>query len=483
MSWNYDMQGPFERSDQLCSRGNVWDVKEALASVHPATGLPIQFNVGRPHPYEVQLTCRAEGMTFYSGCGSPYVAIRLPSPDAYDPILRRYGDTYVQMLDDGGNARWITWPVGWQDANPDGTRWVGLWRIEYPDGRIIRPMPSFYSPQQAYWPYLQQEDGKDGVRVTREDGTVVLVDGGGVEYARLVGDRMYPNGIIVQTGRDTVQYESTFPGGKFYAARDGLRASDFRWFPQESWYNSPQMIRFRRLLQPSKSTVQGLKPSEVLSLYYSVGAWEDLQVEGPSRNYSLARYRPGFGNPFLDTVPHGADGTEWAMRETDFRRHLYLWRPDLHVIRLGDGSPVPGLIDWSLFPPLDGVACFRKAKSGMDGFLEKAFGVASQVLVSAIPGIGGVIIGLGMTYANLKDKQKAMAEQLRMVGEATQFMRLTQGTQQGVYQIITTDPPRADILDHLEDRAGGESTTPPPATTPAGTSLWILAGVAILSAL
>ena len=43
MSWNYDMQGPFERTDQLCNRGNVWDVKEALASIHPATGLPIQF--------------------------------------------------------------------------------------------------------------------------------------------------------------------------------------------------------------------------------------------------------------------------------------------------------------------------------------------------------------------------------------------------------------------------------------------------------
>lgn len=482
MSWNYDMQGPFERTDQLCNRGNVWDVKEALASIHPATGLPIQFNVSRPHPYEMQLSCRGEGMRFVDGCGSPYVAVRVPNPDSYDRIIRRYGDTYVQMLDDGGIARWITWPVGWQAPNLDGTRWVGLWRIEYPDGRIVRPMPSFYSPEQAYWSYLQAENGKDGTRVTREDGTVVLVDGGGVEYARLIGDRMYPNGIIVQTGRDTVQYESTFPTGKFYNQQSDLRSTDFRWFRQSSWYNSAEMIRLRKLLQPSQSTVQGLKPSEVLLLYYSVGAWEDLQVKISDLNYSLARYRPGFGNPYLDTVPHGADGTEWAMRETDFRKHLYLWRPDLHVIRLGDGTPVPGLIDWSLFPPLDGVACFRKAKSGMGGFLEKAFGIASMALTAAIPGIGGVIIGLGMTYANLRDKQKAMAEQLRMVGEATQFMRLTQGTQQGVYQIVTMDPPRADILDHLEDRAGGEST-PPPTPTPAGSSLWIIAGLAVLSVL
>lgn len=482
MSWNYDMQGPFERTDQLCNRGNVWDIRQPLASVHPATGLPVQFDVSRPHPFEVQLSCRGEGMRFVDGCGSPYIAIRSPSPDAYDQILRRYGDTYVQMLDDGGIARWVTWPIGWQGPNPDGTRWVGLWRIEYPDGRIIRPMPDFYRPDQAYWSYLQAENGKDGSKVTLEDGSVVLVDGGGVEYARLVDERMYPNGIFVQTGQATVRYESSFNSGKFFFWKSDLVASDFRWFRQQSWYNSPTMARYRKVLQPSMQVVKSMKPSEVLTLYYSIGAWEDMQVDISGRGYSLARYRPGFGNPFLETVPHGADGTEWAIRETDFRRHLYLWRPDLHVIRLGDGTPVPGLIDWSVFPPLDGVACFRKEKSGFGAFLDQAFGVASMALSAAIPGIGGVIIGMGMTYGTLREKQQAMAEQIRRVGEATQFLRLSQGTQQGVYEIVTVDPPRADILTQLENRAGGE-TTPPPAVTATGSSLWLLAGLAALSAL
>jgi hypothetical protein len=410
------------------------------------------------------------------------VAVRIPDPDAYDRIIRRYGDTYVQMLDDGGIARWVTWPVGWQDPNPDGTRWVGLWRIEYPDGRIVRPMPDFYRPEQAYWNYLQMEKDKDGTRVTLEDGSVVLVDGGGVEYARLVGDQMYPNGIFVQTGQGTVRYESTFPSGKFFFWRSDIIASDFRWFRQQSWYNSPTMARYRRILQPDLQVVKAMKPSEVLSLYYSIGQWEDLQVKISDRNYSLARYRPGFGNPFLDTVPHGADGTEWAIRETDFRKHLYLWRPDLHVIRLGDGTPVPGLVDWALFPPLDGVTCFRKAKSGLEGFLEKAFGIASMALTAAIPGIGGVIIGLGMTYGTIREKQKAMAEQIRMAGEATRFLRLTQGTQQGVYEIVMVDPPQADILDRLEGRAGGEMA-PPSTSTATGSSLWLIAGLVALSAL
>ena len=461
-NWEYWKQGEFERTDGLCPKDMVIEIDQPLTPVEPRTNLPTQFRTKTRHPFEMQSGCRAESM---SGCVG-YSALIFRTPDESTPdevILPIGGENLIQRLPDGGIARWISWPPPWQSGKD---AWYGLWRIEYPDGRIERFLPEIYADvNQAHAGYLQREQGSQGVAERQADGGILLKDGGGRTYARVSGERFTPFVLAIGTARQTIQHESSFTGGQFKSlnwARNG-----YEWAEQSSTYTTAEHARLVSLSRISRQAVAAMRPSEVVSLYYSTGRWQ----ADDGNDYILARYAGGL-------IP--ISGTSVFLMETMIRQRLYAFRPDVHRIRLSDGNIVPGLLDWSIFPPLDGLQCVRKPPTGFGAILEKTLMVASMLLLAAIPGIGGLAISLGITYANANEKQRLLADQMKLMESGMKFTTLMQGAQAGAAEIVVTDPPtRADI--ERDARAAGEPV--PTSTVVAGGGVGILMAVAALLAI
>lgn len=452
--WDYSRQGEFSRTDGLCWRNFVVEVDTPLAPVEPRTGLPTQFRSKTVHPFEMQSQCRGEGMT---GCAG-FSGLVFRTPDDFTPdqiVVSIGGENLIQRLPDGGIARWISWPPPWQ-AKADA--WYGLWRIEYPDGRIERFLPDLYSDRnQSHADYLARENGKDGVAESQPDGSVLLRDGGGRPYARVNGDRFTPFVLAVGTARSTIRYESSFTGGRFRSL-DWAKGS-YEWAEQTGTYTSPDHARLAGISRISRLTILSMRPSEVVSLYYSTGRWEP----DDGNDYLLARYVGG-------VVP--IEGYSVFLMETMMRQRLYAFRPDVHRVKLSDGNVVPGLLDWSIFPPLDGLQCVKKPPTGFGAILNQVLGFASTLVTAAIPGLG-LAVSLGITYANAGEQQRLLGEQMKLMESGAKFTALAQSAQSGVMEIVTKDPPsRADI--EQEARAAGKPV-PTSAVAAGGGSALILA--------
>lgn len=459
--WNYWKQGEFDRTDGLCGRDIVVEIDTPLTPVEPRTNLPTQFRSKTRHPFEMQSGCRAEGM---SGC-SGYGVMVFRTPDQSTPdevILPIGGENLIQRLPDGGIARWISWPPPWQAGRE---AWYGLWRIEYPDGRIERFLPEIYAdPNQAHAGYLSREKGKDGTPERQPDGSILLRDGGGRPYARVMGNRFTPFALAIGTPVQTIRYESSFTGGRFRALV--WSKGGHEWAEQTTTYTTPDHARLVSLSRLGRQAITSMRPSEVVSLYYSTGRWE--ADEG--NDYLLARYVGGL-------VP--ISGTSVFLMETMIRQRLFAFRPDTHQVQLSDGSVVPGLLDWSIFPPLDGIQCLKKPPTGWGAILNTVLTVASTVVSAAIPGIGGLAIGLGMTYANAAEKQRTLAEAMKMMEAGGKFSALMQGAQTGAMEIVVKDPPTPAEIE-LEGRAAGNPGTVMGSSAGSGLGL-LLAGAALLA--
>lgn len=458
--WNYWKQGEFDRTDGLCGRNVVVEIDIPLTPVESRTNLPTQFRSKTRHPFEMQSGCRGEGM---SGCvGYGAMVFRTPDESTPDEVaIPIGGENLIQRLPDGGIARWISWPTPWR-AKSDA--WYGLWRIEYPDGRIERFLPDIYSDaNQSYANYLAKENGKDGVPERQADGSVLLRDGGGRIYARVSGDRFTPFVLAIGTSQQTIRYESSFTGGQFRSL-DWAKGG-YEWAEQTSTYTTPDHARLVGLSRISKQAASAMRPSEVVSLYYSTGHWEP----DDGNDYLLARYVGGL-------VP--ISGTSVFLMETMVRQRLYAFRPDVHQVRLSDGSVVPGLLNWSIFPPLDGIQCVKKPPTGWGGLLNQFLGIASALMTAAVPGLG-LAVSLGITYANAKEKQRVLADQMKLMESGAKFVELAQGAQAGAAEIVTKDPPsRADI--EQQARAAGEPVPTAVATAGGGIGILLL-GAALLA--
>lgn len=475
-NWNYDKQGDFWRGDSWClGRNIVVNIDEPMTRVEPRTTLPTQFRSNKRHPFEMQTGCITgnylgncvEGVDydFYSS-----KVFRTPDDSSLDIVVRQIGgENLIQRLPDGGIARWISWPPPWQKAK---TRWYGLWRIEYPDGRIERFLPELYSDSnQAYASYLAKENGKNGTSEKQPDGSVLLKDGGGRHYAKVVGDKFYPYAIPIGTPKGTIDYESRGwdyagygkGGGQALIGEGWTKDNGFEWAPQSKFYNSPDYARLESILRISKKAILAMRPSEVVTLYYSTGQFENYL---DNRLYQ-PRYKGGL-------VP--LYGTDVFLIETIIRQRLYAFRPDLYTVKLSDGSVVPGLINWAIFPPTDGLTCSHK-KSGWDKFRD-ALDVVGATVASLIPGVGQ-LMALGITYANAKEKQRVLAEQMKLMETGRKFLELSQGAQAGTAEIIAKDPPsRADI--EQQARAAGEPVPTAVATAGGGIGILLL-GAALLA--
>lgn len=443
--WDYSRQGDFLRTDGLCNRDIVLEVDTPLAPVEPRTGLPTQFRSRTRHPFEMQSGCRAEGMSSCTGYGS--FVVRTPDADTPDVIWMPIGgENWIQRLSDGGLARWISWPPPWQLANDT---WFGLWRVEYPDGRIERFLQSIYDDANQAWAgYLAREKGSQGMRVLQADGSSILKDGGGRSYARVDGNRFIPFALAIGTARQTIEYESGFTGGRFRSL--DWAVGGYEWAEQSTVWTDPQHAQLTTLSRLSKQAILALSAADVVKMYYSTGAWE----VDDGNDWLLARYRGGL-------LP--LTGTSVFLAETMIRQRLYQFRPGLHTVRLSDGNVVPGILDWAIFPPLDGIQCARKPPTGFGAILQQVLTIASTVMVAAIPGIGGLAIGLGMTYANAKDQGKLLADALRQAEAGGKYTQLVMGAQTGAFQIVATNPPDAAQAEQ-EARAAGEPFTRPPAS-------------------
>lgn len=457
-NWDYSRQGEFDRTDTLLRNEIVATIDEPLAPVEPRVGVPTQFRTKKGHrEFEVQSECD-------NSYGSAMV-FRTPDDSTPDVVLNSIeGENLIQRLPDGGIARWISWPPPWQ-AKDIWTRetWYGLWRIEYPDGRIERFLPELYSnPNQTYASYLAKENGKNGVSEIQPDGSVLLKDGGGRTYAKLVGDKFYPYALAIGTEKGLLKGWSMGMGGRFRYMN--WAKGEYEWSPQSGTFNSPDRARLESLLRISKQAILAMRPSDVVKLYYSTGQWEQYLDD---RQYRV-KYKGGLIPLYGESV---------FLIETMIRQRLYAFRPDLHTVKLSDGSVVPGLINWAIFPPLDGYTCYAK-ESGLSKLL-KVFDVIGSVVTSLIPGVGQ-LAALGITYANAKEKQRVLADQMKLMESGAKFLELAQGAQAGAMEIIAKDPPsRADI--EQQARAAGE---PVPTATAAGGGIGILlAGVAAFLAL
>ena len=208
-----------------------------------------------------------------------------------------------------------------------------------------------------------------------------------------------------------------------------------------------------------------MRPSEVVSLYYSMGQWESFLDD---RKYQV-KYKGGLIPIYGESV---------FLIETMIRQRLYAFRPDLHTVKLSDGSVVPGLINWAIFPPLDGLEC-RSLPSGLDKVMG-VFDIVGSLVTAAIPGLG-LAVSLGITYANAKEKQRLLAEQMKLMESGAKFVELAQGAQAGAAEIVTKDPPsRADI--EQEARAAGKSVpTSAVAAGGGGALILALAAAALLA--
>lgn len=455
-NWDYRKQGEFDRTEGWYWYNIVATIEEPLAPVEPRVGVPTQFRTKTgQRPFEVQSTC-------YNSYGSAMV-FRTPDDSTPDVVLNSIeGENLIQRLPDGGIARWISWPPPWQ--MPKKETWYGLWRIEYPDGRIERFLPELYSnPNQTYASYLAKENGKNGVSEIQPDGSVLLKDGGGRTYAKLVGDKFYPYALAIGTAKHTLEWESKIGGGRLRNT-GWTKDNGYEWSPQSGTYNSPDRARLESLLRISKQAILAMRPSDVVKLYYSTGQWEQYLDD---RQYRV-KYKGGLIPLYGESV---------LLIETMIRQRLYAFRPDLHTVKLSDGSVVPGLINWAIFPPLDGYTCYAK-ESGLSKVL-KVFDVIGSVVTSLIPGVGQ-LAALGITYANAKEKQRVLADQMKLMESGVKFVELAQGAQAGAAEIVTKDPPsRADI--EQQARAAGE-TVPTAAAAGGGIGI-LLAGVAAFLAL
>jgi len=460
-NWDYYKQGDFPRTDGLCPKNIVVEVDTPLKPVESRTGLPTQFRSTTRHPFEMQSGCRAEGMSECPGYSS--IVVRTPDRTTPDQVLLSIGgENLIQRLPDGGLARWISWPPPWR-SGPEA--WYGLWRIEYPDGRLERFLPEIYADaNQAHAGYLTRENGSQGTPERQQDGSTILRDGGGRPYARVIGERFIPFVLAIGTDRSTIRYESSFTGGQFNSLDWSL--GNFEWAEQSSVYTSPDFVRLAQLSNLSLAAIAALRPAQVVQLYYSTGAW----AVDDGNDWLMAKYVGGLAP---------VSGTSTFLMETMIRQRLYAFRPDVHQIALSDGQKVPGILNWAIFPPVDGIQCIRKPATGFGAILEKVLTAASLVLLAAIPGIGGLAISLGITYANAKDKGKLLADAMILADASGKYLSLQQGAQAGAWHIVATDPPGAGQTE-LEARANGESVPVSAGGTGGG---WLIPLVAIAAAM
>lgn len=334
------------------------------------------------------------------------------APDGKEQIFQQFGQTFVEPVAPGRFARWILYPP--QDAQLLGKHeWV-LWRYEGP-GLIENVAPvewvlGAFSSANRRWIWDSYHAGPRSV--PGPEGRIAWVDGGGIPYG---AEWPYSDGKG-PAAWEPARLASTSPWYWFNANPVSLDDWDTAPIPVsdlvddkrgEEWRAGDHpgvwsRYKFGRTywsaldgLRWTDEAIRALRPSKVVELYYGLGGWKmpDDWNGGNSRCPVYVSDRWG-----------GKHSTVAAFVEYTLRDRIYDLRPDLHSIKLADGSTIPGLIDYRTFPPLDGLACELK------GTTASAIGSAVFTVASLLPGIG-IWVSIAQMSAQLQNTLEAMETQ------------------------------------------------------------------------
>lgn len=450
-----------KRPDWTCEntfRPKAFYVDKDLAPVDPLIGHAPWFRVKFQEFYDIPVTCSSENNpdSFGEHCFAWFdVFRRSPFVDTPDTILLNLDWlNHIQFLPDGGIVRWLRWPPaeaigGWITSTVD---WIA-WRAEYPDGRIIDLAPEEWWANTAnpYHADITKARGKPASRSPQGDGSVILLDGAGRPMMRLLptgGFSLFalgagPDWRTIHHVRPWLESVQRFEAG-------GWSHLEFPGFVLDADFFSGL-----RGSLAGKEWIRNLAPSDVIGIYYGLGDWVDV-VGG-------RRHQPTYEAKLFP----GRKGAIFAALEGDLRRRIYDWRPDLHVVNV-NGERHLGLLPWFLFPPLGGLPCFQEERST---WWTQALSIAGTIMLSTIPGIGGLIASVGVTYAQMKDKAKALAAQMKAMEEAGLMAQIAGSAATGAGGIVSGN---AVIDGGLLDRANG---------TQGGTPQTGSKGVLVLAAL
>lgn len=390
------------RPDYNCWAAQVFYIP-AGTPIDPRIGLPVLFRSKYWESYDVVTSCAITEDWTYSrlsaSCTQDYEVFRFEDWKVDDVLIVNFGQyQYFQILPDGGFVRWTRWPPAGGGLRLDETTWIA-WRIEYPDGRIVDLAPEewFNQPYNSAYQAITAARGKPATRTLESDGSVVLRDGSGRRTMRISNGKVFP--IVVDAGNPTGPHEMPVPPNSRWTdhpffQEEAAKKGTYEWFYDDSYLRSVQAASLPR------AEILKLPASEVFNIYYNLGKWEEV-TSGRS-------VYPVFKSAIFEDV--GIFRPITAAYEAMLRRRIYDTRPDLHFIDL-DGKKQVGLLPWFLFPPIDGIPCYRKAKNDL---LTKFFSYASIALMAAFPaGLVSLAMTAGMTYAQFKDQQKMLTDFLK----------------------------------------------------------------------
>lgn len=381
-------------------------------------GFPSQFHVS-----EVKLS-RYPLSTVHTAAGDqsdgpwiPYIILESIDGSSVPFKFLPNTTTLVQPIAPGLFARWfvqlVQSGINWvnQDATFTLIRIEGPGLLQYPgDGNVAkydRLGGLFYPP---YREWLWQSIVNPPTSIRDPSGVVTWLDGAGVPYGRTLKDGSWEVAVL-DVYNQSIQWE-------YYDPKPMLRGADLAAFVKARltdprlWYGyvysvSDYFAPRDTILSITDKGIKGLRPSEVLSLYYGLGKWE----KESGNRFPIYR-SPRF--------PH--NWIAGAIYEYELRDRIYNLRPDLWNVKLADGSTIKGLVSYMELPALDGLVNDPRDDDG--GWLDTVLNIASSLVMGAT--VVGTVAQLAAQGIQMADQMKSMenlrkdqAAMLSMVTDAT----------------------------------------------------------------
>lgn len=378
------MPDPFKRTDSL-NDGPIMDMLNVFEGDPAPEGLTTRMASSGSDMFAYELYHNP------NQGGTGLFRRLLHTPDGRVRMFYRTWETFIQPVAPGIFARWILYPP--QSVRTVGPKQWRLWRFEGPN-RIqnvdsLEWVTGVPGQPNAAWLAASYTTPPRSIDTARGR---VWVDGGGIPYGvEKPGGGWQPTALPYNSpwyflngnpaSDDWVRTDIT-PDDLVNDVKKGREyVSGSHPGVYLPWTFGPEFFRARDSLQFTDAQIKAMRPSELVRLYYGMGKWVmDDQC-------------PVYESPYWPQ-PEGARrsfATYAAVVEYQLRDRIYALRPDLHTVKLADGSEIPGLISYRDFPPRDGLQCV--AKTGLDQ-IASAFSLVASIL----PGIG--IWASVMQFAN-----------------------------------------------------------------------------------
>lgn len=348
-----------------------------------------------------------------------------------------YTAVLIQPISPGVFARWaVSFPTmkPWVAANFTLIRFEGPGFVHYPGeghSEQYARIGGVFAPQYREWIW------QSILSTPRKIGDV-WVDGGGVPYGRETASGWEVAIIDVWTVPRSAEFRNE--SAPAYRGERLVQFADAKLRDPSTWigivYGNEYFSGRDKLRGFDDAKILAMSPSDVVSLYYGLGKWENIQS---------SRY-PRYTSPIM-TV----NGTAAAIYEYELRDRIYLLRKDLWNVKMADGTTIRGLVPYWEFPPLDGKV--NTPNAGGHGFFQKIVGVIDSTLATA------TVVGAVAYYAakgiELADAMKK-AESMRAKSNA--LLALQTDLVTGAKQIVAmegTAPTSGDPAKASESGSGG----------------------------